>query len=356
MQGNTDTYNKSLVDAGTSYQSQLGATKDALTNQANDSKAAYTNTVLPALQNVLNTDKTNAGNAMSLSDAMDPNNAVASSTRDMYNTQAQGIQNQGLADYGVLAALGGQATANTIGGSGQPILGGQMQALQSANMGQASQAFGNAQNNANNLKLQGIQAGQNQSNWAYDEGQNAIGSYGNAANNYANANNTMNSIQNNYTNQESGIDTARFNETGQQAGALYNSNSSQAGLKYGIQNQQNNNSLAQIGQQYGTQQGIYNAQAQAANAAQSAKLGALGGITGAAIGYATGNGNSNSSNSNGGGNSNNGGGGNMQSAMQGAQLGQGILQGAFYQQAPTYQGQSVQGTAGYQPYNPYGGK
>jgi len=51
----------------------------------------------------------NAGQAMTLGQAQTANNAVEQGIQGMYNQQAQGITNQGLADYGDLAALGGQA-------------------------------------------------------------------------------------------------------------------------------------------------------------------------------------------------------------------------------------------------------
>lgn len=284
MKDSTDKYVGSYDTATNTYRSDQAKTKQAYQDQASDSSKAYTNEILPRLTSVMNKREGNANSAMSLKDAQDPNNAVASATRGMYNQQAQGIQNQGLADYGVLAALGSQATGNTMGGYGGMMTGGQMQSLQNANMGQASGAFGQAQQNANNLKLQGIQQGQNQSNWAYGQGQQAIGDYGGSVRDFEGANNQKNSIQNMYTGQQAGIDSDAYGVSLGQAGVHRDAASGLAGL-------QNANSTASLNRQQGfvngvsaTDQATAYANAQAAAAAQAAKLGALGTIAGGAAG------------------------------------------------------------------------
>jgi hypothetical protein len=211
----------------------------------------------------------NANSAMSLQDAMNPNNSVEQGVQGMYNQQAQGIQNQGLADYGVLAALGGQATQNTMGG-GAPMTGGQMQALQGANMGQASQAFGAAQNQANQMKLQGLQSGINQSNLMYGAGQQAQGTAANAVGNQANF--------------QQGINQDIFGTNQGVASTNFGVQSGLSGLNYDIQNQGLQNEMGMNNQVYGAQQQSDIAQAQAAQQAQQGKLSAMGQLVGQGVG------------------------------------------------------------------------
>jgi len=368
MKGSTDKYVNDYNSATGAYQNDQAQTKKAYQDQASDSSAAYSNEVLPRLTNVMNQRKGNADAAMSLTDAQDPNNKVASATRDMYNQQAQGIQNQGLADYGVLAALGSQATGHTVGGYGGMMTGGQMQSLQNANMGQASGAFGHAQQNANNLKLQGIQKGQDQSNWAYGQGQQAIGDYSGSIRDYEGANNQKNAIQNMYTGQEAGIDQDAYGVRLGQAGVARDAASGLAGL-------QNANADASLNRQQGfvngvsaTDQATAYANAQAAASAQAAKLGALGTIAGGVIGgYAGGAPGANAGAGAGGaaaGAANPGAGAastppssnfNFSNATQGAQLG-GQLggYGAAMSQGPAYRPQQSYGGYGQRP-NPYAG-
>lgn len=394
MQGYGADYLKSLGTANANYQGQLqqsgrqinsatadylhdlNSAKDQVQGQATNSKQAYTNTVLPKLQGLVDQSTGNAQSAMSLKDAMDPNNAVASATRGLYNTQAQGIQNQGLANYGVLAALGGQATANTIGGAGMPMTGGQISALQGQNLGAASGAFANAQNQANALKLQGLQAGQDQSNWAYGQGQNAINQATGQIGAYAGANDQYNALQNQYTNQQLGYGQQGYNtqlaNAGQmmginqdiygtnlgQANAQYGMNSGLAGLGYGINQNAGNMDIGYQNLLSGTQQAFDVANIQAANAAQAGKLGFIGGQIGNAVGYFEGGGPFGSMAGGGGGGMGGGGGGAGNSAANTSALFEKQYQGlgsyAPTPNLPQYGGGYQPGAYGGYGQSPYG--
>jgi hypothetical protein len=120
---------------------------------------------------------TNAGQAMSLKDAGNVNNQVQTDTRGLYNTEgntqrksynqegrkqealyeqkAQGIGRQGLADTGVLSALGAQAMAGQMGGAA-PMTGGQLSAMQGANMSRAGSAYARAQQQMQGMRDQGM--------------------------------------------------------------------------------------------------------------------------------------------------------------------------------------------------------
>lgn len=300
-------------------------------NYINTQTGIYNN-LNPQYQQLTNNAMSNANGAETLQQAETPNNAIEQGVQGMYNTQAQGITNQGLADYGVLAALGGQATANTIGGAGQPVTGGQMQALQGANMGQASQAFGQAQNQANTLKAQGLQAGINQNNIDYGEGQQAQQTAQGAL-----------AQQGNFENQNAS------NTLGAYMGAAqgnYNANANLAGVQYGIQQGQDQSQMGMINQTYGAQQQADISAAQAANAQQAGKLGAIGSFAGAIGGglasmYSP----SSYTGGGGGGSGGGGGGGIMGGISQGAALGQ--QQGGLVGQASGNQAYTTPGPGGY---------
>ena len=118
-----------------------------------------------------------AKSRMTMAQAQDPNNPVAVAFRNFYEQQATGEKNKGLADVGVLSALGAQATAGQLGG-GIPMTTGGMQALQAQNMGQSGQAFANVQKRMQALRDQGIAQGWAQTDKSYDRGQQALGRYG----------------------------------------------------------------------------------------------------------------------------------------------------------------------------------
>lgn len=280
MKNSGDTYYGSVKDATGAYKGNFNAASDdyvnKMQNQANDAKANYTNNLLPRATDLMNASQKNAAGAMSLSQAMDPNNAVAKGMRDLYGNEAQGIQKQGLADYGVLAALGSQATQNTMGAGG-PMTGAQLQVLQGANMGQASGAFARAQQQANALRQQGIQAGTDQSNTMYQYGQQAHQQAGADLGNFEGMMGRNNAQQAAYNQDIFGTKLG-------QAQGNYGMDTGLAGLRQGLDNQYQTGQMGAINQLYGAQQGISSAEAQAANAAQASKLGAFGQIVGTGLG------------------------------------------------------------------------
>lgn len=167
-------------------------------SQAADATKVYQNSIMPNMMNNLenanNQYNTVNKQAMSLQQLQDPNNQVAQDTRNLYGQQAntgaarydadiQGARNQGLADYGVLASLGAQATAGQLAGA--PRTGAQMQAMGAQNQAQASEAYNSAQKQMRGLQDQqrvyreqlesrGLEAGREDSKGAYDRGQSAL--------------------------------------------------------------------------------------------------------------------------------------------------------------------------------------
>lgn len=140
--------------------------------QATDSRATYEGSIKPGMMEQMNRAQTEARSAMSLKDYMDPNNAVAKGTRDLYDTEAQGVGKQGLADVGVLSAMGANAASQAFG-TGGPMSTGQLQSLYAANQSQSGQAFANVQKRMQALKEQGLAKGFEQSDKAYQAGERA---------------------------------------------------------------------------------------------------------------------------------------------------------------------------------------
>jgi hypothetical protein len=128
-------------------------------DQATDAQNNYSNLVQPKM-------KANMESAMSLADAQNPDNNVS-----------RGWRKQGIADYGVLAGMGAQATQQ--GMAGTPMTSGQQAAMQGQNMAQAGNAY-----------WQNVNKGADETKWAYDAGQRALQNFniaeGDAQNRFSN--------------------------------------------------------------------------------------------------------------------------------------------------------------------------
>lgn len=181
-------YQKSMKGNAQKYQTDLDNLKYETQVAQRDTSKTYSNDIQPRLKDLMERSQKNSAGAMSLQDAMDPNNKVAQSTRDLYNkqagdqrgeynaegqnlrdlynkqgsnvqglyeTQAQGEGKKGLADVGVLSALGMQNMAGQLGGV--PMTGGQMAALMGQNQAQSGAAYGQTQRRLQALRDQGLQ-------------------------------------------------------------------------------------------------------------------------------------------------------------------------------------------------------
>ncbi len=181
------------------YQTDLTKVRKEIEQSQKDATSTYTNQTQPRLKDLMEKAKTNSNSAMSLKDAMDPNNPVATQTRalyakqgqderDQYNTeagntrlaynthgadiqsqyenQAQNEGKKGLADVGVLGALGMQNMAGQLGNV--PMTGGQLQAMMGANQAQAGAAYAQTQRRLQSLRDQGIQGNIAQQNLGLD--------------------------------------------------------------------------------------------------------------------------------------------------------------------------------------------
>lgn len=194
-----DAYLGSMQGNVAKYQGDLDKLRGEIEGSQTDAKNTYSNQIQPRLKNLMESAQKNSSGAMSLQDAMDPNNAVATKTRqlyadqgthqrndyndealrtrDQYNQQGAGIQNQynqqaknegkaGLADVGVLGALGMQNMAGQLGNV--PMTGGQLQAMMGANQAQSGAAYAQTQQRMNSLRDQGIQGNISRQNQGLD--------------------------------------------------------------------------------------------------------------------------------------------------------------------------------------------
>ncbi len=174
----TQDYTKTYADASAQarkYQSQAE-------DQAKNAEANYSNVLAPNMQNYLDRAKSEASGAMSLAEAGDINNKYVQDATKLYDQRASNEGKRGLADTGVLQALGSQATATQLGGAGLPMTGGQLIALQGQNQSQAGQAYANVQKRMNALRDQGLETGLKRSDLQYERGQGAADRYGKGIN------------------------------------------------------------------------------------------------------------------------------------------------------------------------------
>lgn len=175
-------YDDYFTNTQQAYQQALGRNERNLKQaqeEATDARQTYTGTIKPNLVNAMEDARTQAGQAMSLKDAGDPNNAVHTAVRGMYDTQAQQEGKRGLADAGVLAGLGAQAFGNQLGAAGGPMTGSQMSILANASQAQSGAAYANTQRRMANLRDQGLQQGFIESDRQYQRGERARDRYSN---------------------------------------------------------------------------------------------------------------------------------------------------------------------------------
>jgi hypothetical protein len=211
-----------------------------------------------------------------------------------YEQKAQGVGQQGLAASGMLAALGGQAMAGQMGGAA-PMTGGQLSAMQGANMSRAGQAYGRAQQqmqglrdqgmgrkmnqrdqgmaaetaargqglqNQSALRGQGIQQGYDQSASQYDRGQGAMGMAAGMVGQRSGMQNAYQGVQQSLRNEESGYGGNIYNAGMTQADQQFDAQKNYQGAKLGNVQDQGARDIANI---HGLYQPQMSAQGQKAN-------------------------------------------------------------------------------------------
>lgn len=203
--GKTET-NMTALKSGTQTKTdeltkQLQGLIDEAKLQGTNAEATYTNTILPALEGVLAKHKTNSDSALTLEEAMDPNNKLATSIRDLYDNLGQRERQRGQQDYGVLAAMGAQAAGQQFGQ--MPMTSGRMGQIYAQNQSQAGEAYARAQNRMYDLQQQGITRGFEDTKHWYGEGQKSIANYGQSAKDIQTASDTHASTMGKFRDEQS---------------------------------------------------------------------------------------------------------------------------------------------------------
>lgn len=181
---------KKLEDEKNKYQAAKKPVYEAMDKAASGFEARRQNLLTDAKNAGQRTDKTyetfttkmekfandaekEAQNAMTLEQLADPANSAAfKNTRGLFETEAQGENTQGLANFGVLSALGGQSANASMQGLG-PLTAGQQAAMFAGSQRQAGEAFANTQRRMQALRDQGLTQGLAAHQNQYEAGQGA---------------------------------------------------------------------------------------------------------------------------------------------------------------------------------------
>lgn len=243
---------------GNDYLSRVGELEKQSADQAKNAEVTYTTNIQPKQKELMESAMNNARGAMTLEEAQDPNNRVASGVRDLYNKEGQSIRNQGMTDAGVLAALGAQATAGQLGG--MPVFtGSNLQTMNAQNQRQSGEAFAAAQKRMMDLREQGLGKGLEQSNAMYDRGQLAQGAAANRVSDYEQGHSNFLGQQQGFRGEAQGYAADRMGVQRGMAGEEYDINQGLSGLQHGLQTGQGMRDMGQFDSYYGgQQQGITN--------------------------------------------------------------------------------------------------
>ena len=272
-----DEYLGKSQKSGMTYRDTLARNQQQARDQATNAQTTYTNDIQPRLKSTMEDAQRQAGSAMSLADAGDPNNSVHKAVRGMYDEQAQGVGKQGVADYGVLSALGAQATQNTMGAGG-PMTGAQMQLSQAQNQQAASRAYAISRQRMDALKQQGIDRGFEQSNAQYNRGQDAKDRYERSIGNYEGGMDRNIARQGRFRDEDTGYGQGIMGVERGLAQEEFQGRDSVDSLNRQNAYGQSNRALSQLDARYGNQQSQIANQMAQANAENAARSGMFGGI------------------------------------------------------------------------------
>lgn len=280
-------YKKGRDQAASYYTNRLDMLDKAANGQAWDAHNTYYNTIRPQQQTMMDQAAKNAAGAMTLEEAGNVNNSVHQGVRNLYNQEGKGIRNQGIADAGVLSALGAQATAGQL--NGMPISGAQLAAVQGQNSRGASEAYARASARADDLRRQGIEAGFRESDRQYQRGQDAQRWHADTVGNFENSYGNYQNQQAGYRQERQGYGADKLGIQKGIAGENYDMDSRYAGMKHDLDYGKSARDLGSINDYYGAKNGLAYGDMAEANADQAGKqgmvIGALGTAAGAAAGY-----------------------------------------------------------------------
>lgn len=282
----TNKYKSNMGNAYDRFDRRSNALMSEAESQAKDARETYTNTIQPNLKNIMEDARTQAGQAMSLQDAGDPNNAVHRAVRGMYDEQAQQEGKRGLADAGVLAGLGAQAFGQQLGAAGGPMTGSQMQLLASVNQGQSAQAFANTQRRMAALRDQGIAQGFVESDRQYQRGQQAKDRYSDSVHDIEGASLRESDRGRLSRSERDGFSRQLADSNMGRNSMLYGADMGMAGMRHEAAMNSSARELGALNQRYGNQQGMLGNDAARNYADYTGKIGAITNIAATGANYA----------------------------------------------------------------------
>lgn len=242
--------------------------------QSTDARQTYTGTLRPQMKQNMENLGREAGNAMTLQQAGDPNNAINQGWRDAYNKEAKGVRNQGMQDAGMLNALGAQAFGNSMGN--MPMTGAQMQMGQAQALQQGSQAYAGAQRQMNRLREMGMDVGREESANQYARGEGARDRYAQSQRDFSGAEDA-------YTNRAGALRGERMgmyadinSAKSQREADRFNLGQGQREAQHGMASDRLAGDLAAVGDLYGSRLQGKGLQYQGNQAQQGGMMGAAG--------------------------------------------------------------------------------
>lgn len=256
---------KRMEDAGATYKSSMGAASQKTLgeledlmkkskDQASNAQTVYDTSVAPNQKDLMEAAMKNAKGAMTLEEAMDPDNEVAAGIRNLYNKQGLAARQQGLTDAGILAAMGAQATAGQLGG--MPVFtGSNLATLNAQNQSQSAQAFAAAQKRMMDLQEQGLGKGIEQSNAMYDRGQLAQDSASQRVSDYQIGGIRNDENQRGFRGEQGGYSKDSLGINAGMSALNYGVDSDLSGLSHGLSTGQFQRDLGILGDQYSGQIG-----------------------------------------------------------------------------------------------------
>ena len=282
---------RNMGQAETGYRQQLQGLMNQSQRMSGLADQTYQD-VSTRQRSIMDKAKSESDSAMTLAEASDPNNRVASSFRDFYEEQAQGTRQAGMADVGVMQALGAQAFGGQMSGMG-PVTGGQMVAMAGQNQSQAGMAMANVQRRVQDLRDQGIAEGWRQTDNAYNRGTDARDFYRTSVGDYDTSGRNYQALSGMLRGEMSGYGEDMLGSRSRQNQYSRDYGLDRAGLQHALSTGDLDRSLSAITGEYDRRAADRGVDAQLAAARRTASAteragmyGALGNIAGPAIGAA----------------------------------------------------------------------
>ena len=278
------TYTDTMTGAETGYQGRLTGLMDEAQRMGTMADETYAD-VSGRQKGIMDKAQTEAGSAMTLAESMDPNNQVAQGFRDFYDQRAQGTRQAGMADVGVMQALGAQAFGGQMSGAG-PMTGGQMAAMMGQNQSQSGMAMANVQRRVADLQDQGIAQGWEQTDKAYGRGQEARDYYDRSVRNFDDSHTRYQGLSAGLRGEREGYGQSMLGSQGRSAGYERDFGMDTGSLRHALDTGDLDRTMATITGEYDRRAADRDAARKEAAARYAAQQGTQGAMMGGLMGIA----------------------------------------------------------------------